>query len=91
MATRFRPDGAAIPGARDRQNGLHIGDFEEQNIGGLEISRQSFDIAVMATIKKICVYCCSGPGSDPAFVEAARALGKILASNGIGLVLQYYY
>ena len=34
----------------------------------------------------ICVYCGSGPGSDPAFVAAARALGAILADNGIGLV-----
>jgi uncharacterized protein (TIGR00730 family) len=37
-------------------------------------------------IGKICVYCGSGPGTDPAFVEAARAFGKILAANGIGLV-----
>ena len=37
-------------------------------------------------IRKICVYCGSGPGTDPAFVEAARAFGKILAQNGIGLV-----
>jgi uncharacterized protein (TIGR00730 family) len=40
----------------------------------------------MATIKKICVYCGSGPGSDPAFVEAARAFGKAMGENGIGLV-----
>ncbi len=40
----------------------------------------------MATIKKICVYCGSGPGSDPAFVDAARAFGKIMGENGIGLV-----
>jgi uncharacterized protein (TIGR00730 family) len=40
----------------------------------------------MSIIKKICVYCGSGPGADPAFVEAARRLGKILAENGIGLV-----
>ena len=40
----------------------------------------------MATIKRICVYCGSGPGSDPAFVVAARALGKIMGKNGIGLV-----
>jgi uncharacterized protein (TIGR00730 family) len=37
-------------------------------------------------IGKICVYCGSGPGTDPAFVEAARAFGEILAKNGIGLV-----
>ena len=40
----------------------------------------------MSKIGKICVYCGSGPGTDPAFVEAARAFGKILAKNGIGLV-----
>jgi uncharacterized protein (TIGR00730 family) len=37
-------------------------------------------------IRKICVYCGSGPGTDPAFVEAARAFGTILAKNGIGLI-----
>jgi hypothetical protein len=37
-------------------------------------------------IRKICVYCGSGPGTDPAFVEAAREFGRILAKNGIGLV-----
>jgi uncharacterized protein (TIGR00730 family) len=39
-----------------------------------------------AKIRKICVYCGSGPGTDPAFVQAARAFGAILAQNGIGLV-----
>jgi uncharacterized protein (TIGR00730 family) len=37
-------------------------------------------------IRKICVYCGSGPGTDPAYVEAARGFGAILANNGIGLV-----
>ena len=37
-------------------------------------------------IRKICVYCGSGPGTDPAFVESARAFGAILVRNGIGLV-----
>ena len=40
----------------------------------------------MSTIKKICVYCGSGPGSDPAFVQTARKLGKAMAENHIGLV-----
>jgi uncharacterized protein (TIGR00730 family) len=40
----------------------------------------------MSKIRKICVYCGSSPGTDPAFVEAARAFGTILAKNGIGLV-----
>ncbi|MGB8532210.1 MAG: TIGR00730 family Rossman fold protein [Pseudolabrys sp.] len=37
-------------------------------------------------IRKICVYCGSGPGIDPAFIESARAFGAILAKNGVGLV-----
>src|SRR5439155_1807883 len=39
-----------------------------------------------STIKSICVYCASGPGNDPAFVEAAREFGRVLAENGIRLV-----
>jgi hypothetical protein len=42
---------------------------------------------IMATkIRTVCVYCGSGPGTDPRFVEAAKALGKSLAENGIRLV-----
>lgn len=40
----------------------------------------------MTDIKKICVYCGSGPGTDPAYMEAASAFGKALAENGIGLI-----
>jgi uncharacterized protein (TIGR00730 family) len=40
----------------------------------------------MSTLKRICVYCGSGPGSDPAFVAAARAFGAVLADNRVGLV-----
>jgi uncharacterized protein (TIGR00730 family) len=40
----------------------------------------------MNEIKSICVYCGSGPGTDPAFVAAAREFGRILAENGIRLV-----
>jgi uncharacterized protein (TIGR00730 family) len=40
----------------------------------------------MSTLRTICVYCGSGPGTNPAFAEAARAFGKILAENNIGLV-----
>jgi uncharacterized protein (TIGR00730 family) len=40
----------------------------------------------MSGIKSICVYCASGSGTNPAFVEAARAFGRILAENGIRLV-----
>lgn len=40
----------------------------------------------MSTIKTVCVYCGSGPGSNPHFIEGAKAFGKALAENGIRLV-----
>ena len=40
----------------------------------------------MSTINSICVYCASGPGNNPAFMEAAGKLGQILAENHIRLV-----
>ena len=40
----------------------------------------------MNKIRTVCVYCGSGPGNNPHFVEAAIAFGKILAENGIRLV-----
>ena len=40
----------------------------------------------MTQIKTVCVYCGSGSGSNPRFVEAAIALGKVFAENNIRLV-----
>lgn len=40
----------------------------------------------MSTIKTVCVYCGSGPGTNPRFIESAIALGKSLAENNVGLV-----
>jgi hypothetical protein len=40
----------------------------------------------MSGIKSICVYCASGPGNNPAFMDAARRFGRILAESGIRLV-----
>jgi uncharacterized protein (TIGR00730 family) len=40
----------------------------------------------MSTIKTVCVYCGSGPGTNPRFMESAKALGKALADGGIRLV-----
>ena len=40
----------------------------------------------MANIKTICVYCGSGFGADPDFLEAAQAFGRAMAGSGIGLV-----
>ncbi|MGB7287067.1 MAG: TIGR00730 family Rossman fold protein [Salaquimonas sp.] len=40
----------------------------------------------MSKIKSICVYCGSQPGNHPVYAEAARVLGKDMASNNIRLV-----
>jgi len=40
----------------------------------------------MSTIRNICVYCGSGPGTDPRFVKAATDFGAAIAKEGIGLV-----
>jgi uncharacterized protein (TIGR00730 family) len=40
----------------------------------------------MSRIRSICVYCASGPGTNPAFVEAAQKFGRLLAENQIRLV-----
>jgi uncharacterized protein (TIGR00730 family) len=40
----------------------------------------------MSTIKSVCVYCGSGPGTDPAFIEAARQFGRAMAESGVRLV-----
>src|SRR5215211_2220337 len=43
-------------------------------------------IATMEAIRTVCVYCGSGPGTNPAFEMAAREFGRILAKNHVGLV-----
>src|SRR5882757_6406873 len=40
----------------------------------------------MNQIKTVCIYCGSGPGNNPRFLEAAIALGKVFAENDIRLV-----
>jgi uncharacterized protein (TIGR00730 family) len=40
----------------------------------------------MPVLQSICVYCGSGFGSDPAFADAAKALGRAMAEQGIALV-----
>lgn len=40
----------------------------------------------MTIIKSICVYCGSGPGLNPIYVEVARTFGEIMAHNNISLV-----
>jgi uncharacterized protein (TIGR00730 family) len=40
----------------------------------------------MSKINTVCVYCGSGPGTNPHFIESAKALGRTLAESGIRLV-----
>ncbi len=37
-------------------------------------------------LRNVCVYCGSGPGTDPRYAEAADVLGQSLAGAGLGLV-----
>ncbi len=39
-----------------------------------------------AKLKSICVFCGSNPGNDPAYLEAARSLGKSIVAQGYKLV-----
>jgi len=44
------------------------------------------DSQTTSSLQSICVYCGSGPGRDAAYLESARAFGRILAQSRIGLV-----
>ena len=37
-------------------------------------------------MRRLCVFCGSSVGNQPAYAEAARAMGALLAARGIGLV-----
>ncbi|EIE97646.1 LOG family protein [Saccharomonospora glauca] len=39
-----------------------------------------------ALVERICVFCGSSSGKDPAYATEAAAMGKLLADRGIGLV-----
>jgi uncharacterized protein (TIGR00730 family) len=41
---------------------------------------------IEGSIRRVCVFCGSSPGARPAYLEAARALGTLLGSAGIGVV-----
>jgi uncharacterized protein (TIGR00730 family) len=43
-------------------------------------------MASMNKIRTVCVYCGSGPGTNPRFIETAIGFGKALAESGIRLV-----
>jgi len=52
----------------------------------LDAHASQCNMAGMNTIRTVCVYCGSGPGTNPRFIEAANALGKVFAENDVRLV-----
>ena len=40
----------------------------------------------MTELKRVCVFCGSNPGFDPAYLRSAEEMGRALAGRGIGLV-----
>jgi hypothetical protein len=40
----------------------------------------------MSTLKTVCVYCGSGPGTNHHFMEGAKTFGRLLAENNVRLV-----
>jgi hypothetical protein len=52
----------------------------------LTLIEPGWQIGRMSTIRTVCVYCGSSPGTDPAFIAAARRFGELLAIEEVGLV-----
>ncbi|HYW07142.1 MAG TPA: TIGR00730 family Rossman fold protein, partial [Longimicrobium sp.] len=40
----------------------------------------------MTEMKRVCVFCGSSAGTRPVYAAAARAMGRVLAERGIGVV-----
>ena len=40
----------------------------------------------MDAVERVCVFCGASSGRIPAFAEAARAFGAVVASRGLGVV-----
>ena len=43
-------------------------------------------MAYAPRMRRVCVFCGSSPGTNPAYLDAARAMGRALAERKIGLV-----
>jgi hypothetical protein len=50
------------------------------------MNRTTKETHLPSGLQSVCVYCGSGTGRNPAFAEAARGLGRMLAAARIGLV-----
>lgn len=54
--------------------------------GALTVKSGARPTPKRAPLRSVCVYCGSGLGTDPAYAEAARRMGRDLAEAGLGLV-----
>ena len=65
-----------------------MGDRRQQrkDQAGMQDRPRKSGSAGRGRIRNICVYCGSNVGTNPAYAEAARALGAAMAGGGIGLV-----
>jgi uncharacterized protein (TIGR00730 family) len=43
-------------------------------------------VAALDPVRRLCVFCGSSPGASPAYGDAAEELGRLLVTEGIGLV-----
>jgi uncharacterized protein (TIGR00730 family) len=75
-----------IPEILSFSNSRPVQGLSRLGSAGLTGSAGHSHIGSMSEIHTICVYCGSGPGSDPAFVAAARDFGREMARHGIRLV-----
>ena len=55
-------------------------------VRALTLAETEWQIKSMSEIRTVCVYCGSSPGTDPAFMEAARRLGELFAKERVALV-----
>jgi uncharacterized protein (TIGR00730 family) len=78
-----------------KSKGILMGKIRHNANGQLKAGRSTTEMqqptkkirrATPRPIRNVCVYCGSNPGIDPAYAEAARTLGRMMADDGIGLV-----
>jgi uncharacterized protein (TIGR00730 family) len=62
-----------------------MGDRRQQRKAHMQ-QRSSKAAGSQPQIRNVCVYCGSNAGADPAYAEAARKLGQLLAEGHVGLV-----
>ena len=63
-----------------------MSDIRSRSTAPQHINGRSSQPSSPSSVRSICVYCGSGPGNNPAYIDAARTLGRSLAENGIRLV-----